>query len=137
MINRTNLLALLALVQNDSATSEDLLPGANGEGVFAEALKKAEVERREEALKALTGVAKVIQNATANKKADLRAEIRRLREHEKAAQATLNQIDAAALCLGGDKPNPLPLLRVLGLASFSDFGISIQEWEKLSAIPKS
>lgn len=134
-ITRMNILALLALVQNDTASSDDLLSGVNGEGVFAEAIKKAEAERKEEALKALTATAKTIQTSVAEQKTELRTAIRQLREREREHQAKLNEIDAAAALLGGNSPNPFPLLRVLGLVSANDAGLTHEEWKKLTAIP--
>lgn len=133
-ITRLNVLALLALVQNDKDSTADLLPGAAQEGLFADALKKAETERKEEALKALTSVAKTIQTSVAEQKAELRASIRSLREQERRYQAKLNEIDAAAVSLGGTSPNPFPLLRTLGLVGLYDTGLSTEEWNKLTAV---
>lgn len=130
--NKANLIALLALVQRDA--SDDVLPGADGEGVFAAAIKQAEVERREAALKSLTSMAREIQDRLATTKQRHRSDIRSLQQQIDTSKAALNTLDQAASALAGNEPNPFPLLRALGLVNNYDLGISHQEFEKLCKV---
>lgn len=137
MIPRQNLIALLALVSNQKSDAEDVLPGTSGDGVFAQALRDAEKERREEAVKALTGIAKEIQDTLGREKANLRASIKSVRETERGYLTRLNELDAAAALLSGETPNPFPLMSRLGLVHRGDLALSTAEFEALVAVPKA
>ena len=130
--SKQNLIALLALVQRDN--SDDVLPGADGEGVFAQAIKTAQIERREAALKSLTSMAREIQDRLASVKQRHRSDIRSLQQSIDSTKAALNTLDRAASALVGNEPNPFPLLKELGLVSNYDLGMSHSEFERLCKV---
>lgn len=131
-INQSTLTALLTLRAGEPT---ETLPGVEGEGVFAQALKDAELKRRETALKALTEVAIEIQNAFAAAKEAQRAEIRRAQAVIETAKTRLNVLDAAAEPLKSANPNPFPVLNELGMVNRHDLGLSVDEFVKLVAVP--